>query len=152
MPGGVFLSLSETENSRESRFLTLGQFTCPFLGFSYRFKSFLEVVPSSTPGSDRMEVVGELFEDSYFGGSFIVSQLGDLFTQDKTSVSAHFFLDVLRCCVSTFPSVSEDLGWHVVMVTDSFQDPTMAKSSLLGLLSQKGRRSPQQNGSLETAF
>lgn len=50
-------------------------------------------------------------------------QLGDLVTQDQTSVSAHLFLDVLRCCLSTSPHspVSKDPGWHIVMVTDSFQ-------------------------------
>lgn len=68
-------------------------------------------------------MVGGLFQDNYFGGLFIVFQLGDLVTRGKTSVSAHFFLDVLRCCLSTsqHSPVSKDLGWHVVMVTDSFQ-------------------------------
>lgn len=60
-------------------------------------------------------MVGDLFEDNYFGGFFIV------FWSHRTKL--HFFLDILRCCLSTSPHspVSKHLGWHVVMVTDLFQ-------------------------------
>lgn len=63
-------------------------------------------------------------------GAFSLCPNSDLVVQGKTWISARFFLDALRCYVSTSPrflSVSEDLGWHtVVVVTDLFPDPSSA--------------------------